>query len=109
VCKTGEVEAPRRPRVDASHHRKGSGEDWLAFLEKAAVGEVVLFLSENLPDDFFQQADYATRVCHASDYPHEVDLVAAKEMIHDTIERPNLTLDEKAEVLGLNAKKFFRV
>jgi hypothetical protein len=55
----------RRPRVDASNHRKGSGEDWVAFLEKAPVAEAFAY---------------------ASDYPHEVDLVAAKEMIHDTVE-----------------------
>lgn len=46
---------------------------------------------------------------YASDYPHEVDLIAARQMIHETIERPDLTHDEKAKVLGLNAKKFFRV
>jgi predicted TIM-barrel fold metal-dependent hydrolase len=46
---------------------------------------------------------------YASDYPHEVDLIAAKQMIHETIERPELTHDEKAKVLGLNAKRFFRV
>ncbi len=46
VRKTGAVEAPRRPRVDASNHRKGCGEDWVAFLEKAAVSEAVLFPSE---------------------------------------------------------------
>lgn len=33
----------------------------------------------------------------------------AKEMIHDTVERPDLTLAEKSAVLGLNAKNFFRV
>jgi hypothetical protein len=36
---------------------------------------------------------------YASDYPHEVDLVAAKQMIHDTVERPDLTHSEKAAVL----------
>ena len=51
----------------------------------------------------------ADAFAYASDYPHEVDLIAAKEMIHSTIGRPDLTLEEKAEVLGLNAKKFFRV
>jgi hypothetical protein len=39
----------------------------------------------------------------------EVDLVAAKQMIHDTVERPDLTHSEKAAVLGGNAKRFFRV
>ena len=65
IRKTGEVEAPRCPRVDASNQRKGSGEDWVAFLEKAAVSEAVLFPSEGLSVGFFQQADYATRVCRA--------------------------------------------
>ena len=46
IRKTGEVEAPRRPRVDASNQRKGSGEDWVAFLEKAGVSEAVLFSFE---------------------------------------------------------------
>ena len=46
---------------------------------------------------------------YVSDYPHEVDLVAAKQMIHDTVERPDLTHSEKAAVLGGNAKRFFRV
>ena len=64
VRKSGEVEAPRRPRIDASNYRKGSGEDWVAFLEKAGVSEAVLFPSEGLSVGFFQQADYATRVCH---------------------------------------------
>lgn len=72
IRKTGEVEAPRRPRVDASSYRKGSGEDWVAFLEKAGVGQAVLFPSEGLSVGFFQQADYATRVCRAfNDYVSE--------------------------------------
>jgi hypothetical protein len=29
-------------------------------------------------------------------------------MIHETLERPDLTQDEKAKVLGRNAKRFFR-
>jgi len=72
IRRSGEVEAPRRPRIDASNHRKGSGEDWVAFLEKAPVSEAVLFPSEGLSVGFFQQADYATRVCHAfNDYVSE--------------------------------------
>ncbi|HEY3150341.1 MAG TPA: hypothetical protein VGK65_01630 [Candidatus Binatia bacterium] len=55
VHKSGEVEAPRRPRVDASDHRKGSGEDWVAFLEKAGVSETVLFPSEGLSVGFFNR------------------------------------------------------
>ena len=46
---------------------------------------------------------------YASDYAHEVDLVAAKQMIHETIERPDLTHAEQAAVLGEKAKRFFRL
>jgi len=46
---------------------------------------------------------------YASDYPHEVDLVAAKQMIHETLERPDLSQAEKEAVLGGNAKRFFRL
>jgi aminocarboxymuconate-semialdehyde decarboxylase len=45
----------------------------------------------------------------ASDYPHEVDLVAAQQMIQGALERPDLTLEDKAAVLGMNAKRFFRM
>ena len=45
----------------------------------------------------------------ATDYPHEVDLVAAKQMIQGALERPDLTLDEKKAVMGGNAKRFFRL
>lgn len=45
----------------------------------------------------------------ASDYPHEVDLVAAKQMIRGAMERPDLTLQEKAAVMGENARRFFRL
>jgi hypothetical protein len=31
----------------------------------------------------------------------------AKEMSHDSIERPDLSLEEKAKVLGLNGRSFF--
>jgi predicted TIM-barrel fold metal-dependent hydrolase len=46
---------------------------------------------------------------YASDYPHEVDLVAAKQMIHETVERTDLTHAQKAGVLGENGKRFFRL
>ena len=46
---------------------------------------------------------------YASDYPHEVDVIAAKQMIHETLERPELSLAEKEAVLGGNAKRFFRL
>ena len=45
----------------------------------------------------------------ASDYPHEVDLVSARTMIDETLERTDLTQDQKAAVLGGNAKRFYRL
>lgn len=69
IQKTGEVEERRRPRIDASDHRKGSGEDWVKFLNKAGVSESVLFPSEGTFCWFFQQADYAVLICRAfNDY-----------------------------------------
>lgn len=54
---------------------------------------------------------YVIRQCgarafsYASDYSHEVDLVAAKQMIHETVERPDLTYAEKAAVLAFKPLK----
>jgi hypothetical protein len=45
----------------------------------------------------------------ASDYPREVDLEAAKKMIQETVDRPELSAEEKAAVLGGNARRFFRL
>ncbi len=45
----------------------------------------------------------------ASDYPHEVDLEAAKEMIRDTVESKVFSAAEKAAVLGSNAQHFFKL
>jgi hypothetical protein len=45
----------------------------------------------------------------ASDYPHKVDLVAAKQMIHESVERTDLTHAQKAGVVGENAKRFFQL
>jgi predicted TIM-barrel fold metal-dependent hydrolase len=45
----------------------------------------------------------------ASDYPHEVDLAAAKHMIEETIRDVPLTDAEKAALLGGNARRFFRL
>ena len=43
----------------------------------------------------------------ASDYPHEVDLVAAQQMISETIETPQLSESQKQAVLADNARRFF--
>jgi predicted TIM-barrel fold metal-dependent hydrolase len=45
----------------------------------------------------------------ASDYPHEVDLIAARHMIQETVDHPELTEREKAAVLGENARRFFKL
>ena len=45
---------------------------------------------------------------YSSDYPHEVDMVAAQHEIDETLESKELTQEEKAAVLGENARKFFR-
>lgn len=107
VKKSGEVEAPRRPRIDASDHRKGSGEDWVAFLEKASVEQAVLFPSEGLAVGFFQQADYATRICRAfNDYVsvrykkvdkrlHPMGLIAMQDVKEAKKELRRLVVDLK--------------
>jgi predicted TIM-barrel fold metal-dependent hydrolase len=107
VRKSGEVETPRRPRVDASDHRKGSGEDWVAFLEKGGVSQAVLFPSEGLSVGFFQQADYAARVCRAfNDYVseryrkidnrlHPMGLIAMQDVKSAVKELRRLVLDLK--------------
>lgn len=44
---------------------------------------------------------------YSSDYPHEVDLVAAKHEIEETLEHPELSEADKAAVLGENARRFY--
>ncbi|HEX9879527.1 MAG TPA: amidohydrolase family protein [Candidatus Binatia bacterium] len=57
------------PYVTASSHRKGSAEDFVAFLEKAGVDEAVIFTSEGLSVGFIQNAEYAVAICRAyNDY-----------------------------------------
>jgi predicted TIM-barrel fold metal-dependent hydrolase len=46
---------------------------------------------------------------YASDYPHEVDLSAAVHEIDEVVERDDLSRDQKAAVLGGNARRFFRL
>jgi predicted TIM-barrel fold metal-dependent hydrolase len=48
-------------------------------------------------------------LAYASDYPHEVDVVAANQMIDETTARPDLSQSEKESVLGKNARRFFRM
>lgn len=69
LSESGEIMKPARERVNASDHRMGSAEDWVAFLDKVDVEETVMFPSEGLSVGFFQQADYAVKVCRAfNDY-----------------------------------------
>ena len=64
-----EQKAKARPYVTASDYRKGSGEDIVAFQEKAGLEASVLFASEALSVSFVQQTDYAVRVCRGyNDY-----------------------------------------
>jgi predicted TIM-barrel fold metal-dependent hydrolase len=46
---------------------------------------------------------------YASDYPHEVDFVAAKHEIQEMAERPDLSREDKQAILGGNAKRFFKL
>jgi predicted TIM-barrel fold metal-dependent hydrolase len=58
-----------RPYVTASDQRKGSGEDYVAFIDKAGIDEAVMFASEGLAVGFIQNSDYAIRICRAyNDY-----------------------------------------
>jgi predicted TIM-barrel fold metal-dependent hydrolase len=59
----------KRERVTASEHRPGSGQDWVAFLDKANIEQSVLFTTEGLSVGFIQLTDYAVRLCRAyNDY-----------------------------------------
>ena len=62
----------KEQRVTASEHRPGSGEDWLAFLDKANIERSVLFTSEGLSVGHIQIPGYAVEVCRAyNDYVHD--------------------------------------
>jgi predicted TIM-barrel fold metal-dependent hydrolase len=68
----GNGAAHGRPYVTSSDHRRGSGEDYLAFVAKAGLEQAVMFTSEGLSVGFIQEADYAVRICRAyNDYVHE--------------------------------------
>jgi hypothetical protein len=64
-----EENAVTKKRVTASEYRPGSGEDWLAFLDRAKIEQSVLFTSEGLSVGFIQIPKYAVEVCRAyNDY-----------------------------------------
>jgi predicted TIM-barrel fold metal-dependent hydrolase len=59
----------QREHVAASDGRPGSGEDWVAFLDKADIERAVLFTTEGLSVGFIQHAEYAAKLCRAyNDY-----------------------------------------
>ena len=77
LTETGEIMPPARERVNASNHRMGSAEDWVAFLDKAAFEETVLFPSEGLSVGFIQQDQI--RPGHARARDHNPLLLALRE------------------------------
>ncbi|HUY20439.1 MAG TPA: amidohydrolase family protein [Candidatus Binataceae bacterium] len=46
---------------------------------------------------------------YSSDYPHEADLVDVKREIDETLENHELSRDDKAAILGGNAREFYRL
>lgn len=67
-----EENAQTKKRITASEYRPGSGEDWLAFLDRAKVERTVLFTSEGLSVGFIQIPKYAVEVCRAyNDYVYD--------------------------------------
>jgi predicted TIM-barrel fold metal-dependent hydrolase len=61
-----------RERETASAHRPGSGEDWLAFLDKAGIERSVMFTTEGLSVGFIQLSQYAIKLCRGyNDYVAE--------------------------------------
>ena len=63
--------AAGRDRVNASEHRMGSGEDWVAFLERAEIEKAVMFTTAGLAVGIIQNPDYAVAVCQGfNDYVH---------------------------------------
>jgi predicted TIM-barrel fold metal-dependent hydrolase len=84
--------------------RRGSLEEYLTS-GQVLIGcegneEILAYLSQKIGLDAF---------AYASDYPHEVDVVAAEQMIQETLDRPDITWEEKAGVLGENARRFFKL
>jgi len=67
-----EENAETKRRITASEYRPGSGEDWLAFLDRARIERTVLFTSEGLSVGFIQVPKYAVEVCRAyNDYVYQ--------------------------------------
>lgn len=59
--------------------------------------------------DYLVKRVGVTPFAYASDYPHEVDAVAAMEEIDEVAEYPGLSETEKQAVLAANAVRFFKL
>lgn len=57
----------------------------------------------------FTVTDCDGHILESTDYPHEVDFVAAKHEIQEMAERPDLSHEDKQAILGGNAKRFFKL
>ncbi|HWP60800.1 MAG TPA: amidohydrolase family protein [Candidatus Acidoferrales bacterium] len=59
----------KRGRTNASEHRMGSAEDWIAFLDKTGIEETVLFTSYGLGVGLLRDIEYSVSLCRAyNDY-----------------------------------------
>jgi hypothetical protein len=69
IQKEREGKQTKRPRVNASEHRMGSAEDWVAFLDKSEMDQTVLYTTEGLQVGLLRNPEYATSVCRSyNDY-----------------------------------------
>ncbi len=68
----GDPPKDAKPRINASSHRMGSAEDWIAFLDKSVTAASVLYPTEALSVGKLRDPSYATAVCRAyNDYVHD--------------------------------------
>lgn len=71
-----------RPRVNASEHRTGSADDWIALLDKSPIERSVLYTTEGLQVGRLRNNDYAVSICHAYNDYVGVRYRAADERLH---------------------------
>ena len=68
----GDPPKDAKPRINASSHRMGSAEDWIAFLDKSVTAASVLYPTEALSVGKLRDPSYATAICRAyNDYVHD--------------------------------------
>lgn len=73
-------------------------------------GKILVGCEGNDPSlPYLVQRIGAEPFAYSSDYPHEVDLIAAQNEIKETVDSRKLTFDQKAAVLGENARRFFHL